>query len=228
VAEFYKKKVEDDTVKILKSWWKGIDQFASDVYSVFSEENVPEFVQESYILPFSVKSIQFTETMNHVTGQNLIILTTQNQLYQLPHARFTARRPLKGSDDVQDAVAASFEVEEEEIESLDDLFKKDDDKKKPIKIKSPMFPKYDPVLSKDSKSYVTYDLSLTNLTDVITFKTNLESTSQVFAYGHDLFMSRVNPNKQFDLLQEDFPYSLMFLGIFALIVFNIGLRLYMK
>lgn len=156
---------------------------------------MPETVSESYILPFSVKDITFTETKNHVTGQNLIILTTNNQLYQLSHKRFTARRPLKGADEVEDAVASSFEVEEEEIESLEDLFKPVDDKKKPIKLKSKAFPKYDPVLVKESRLFITYDLALSGLTEVMTFTTNLESTSQVFAYGHDLFMTRVNPDK---------------------------------
>lgn len=228
VVEFYKKKVEDDTAKILKTWWKGGEQFKSNLYSSMVEENVPEVAAESYILPFGVKDIAFTETKNHITGQNLIILTTNDQLYQLPHKRFTARRPLKGADEVEDSVAASFEVDEEEIESLEDLFKVDDGKKKPIKLKNKAFPKYDPILNKQSTSFVSYDLILSGMTNVVTFATNLESTSQVFAYGHDLFMVRVNPDRQYDLLQEDFPYSLLFVGIGGLILFNVFMRQYMK
>ena len=41
-----------------------------------------------------------------------------------------------------------------------------------------------------------------NLRGIVTAPTLLESTSLVFAYGVDLFFSRVTPSKDFDLLSE--------------------------
>ena len=41
---------------------------------------------------------------------------------------------------------------------------------------------------------------------IVTAATGLESTSVVFIYGLDLFCSRVNPSKGFDLLKDDFDY----------------------
>jgi hypothetical protein len=54
-----------------------------------------------------------------------------------------------------------------------------------------------------------------------TFPTRLESTTQVFAYGHDLFLGRVKPDGTFDLLDEEFNYTLLFAFIGFLLVANV-------
>lgn len=46
----------------------------------------------------------------------------------------------------------------------------------------------------------------------------LESTTLVFAYGTDLFFTRLAPSKTYDSLTEDFSYALLLLTIFALVV----------
>ena len=40
----------------------------------------------------------------------------------------------------------------------------------------------------------------------------------MFAYGHDLFLSRVSPDKKFDMIDEEFNYALLFLAIGGLMV----------
>lgn len=37
----------------------------------------------------------------------------------------------------------------------------------------------------------------------------MESTALVFAHGLDLFLTRVQPSKNFDLIPDDFPYALL-------------------
>ena len=37
----------------------------------------------------------------------------------------------------------------------------------------------------------------------------MESTALMFAYGLDLFYTRLSPSKTFDLLPDDFPYALL-------------------
>lgn len=37
----------------------------------------------------------------------------------------------------------------------------------------------------------------------------LESTSLVIAYGLDIFMTRVQPSRTFDLIPDDFPYGFL-------------------
>jgi hypothetical protein len=41
---------------------------------------------------------------------------------------------------------------------------------------------------------MSYDLEILGVTKVQTFSTRLESTSQVFVYGHDLFLARTQPD----------------------------------
>lgn len=44
---------------------------------------------------------------------------------------------------------------------------------------------------------------------IATAPANLESTSLMLAYGLDLFFARIQPNKAFDSLQDDFPYAFL-------------------
>lgn len=62
VTEFFKQKFEDDTVKLLKDYMKSAARIVSDSYSSFDDDNIPEVVSESYIMPFGVKAMAFTET----------------------------------------------------------------------------------------------------------------------------------------------------------------------
>jgi hypothetical protein len=59
---------------------------------------------------------------------------------------------------------------------------------------------------------------LLSLKDVLSFPSRLESTSQIFAYGFDMFFVRVSPENNFDLLQENFNYTLLFLVIMGLFI----------
>lgn len=45
----------------------------------------------------------------------------------------------------------------------------------------------------------------------------LESTTLVFAYGVDLFYTRLAPSRTYDSLTEDFSYALLLLTIVALV-----------
>lgn len=45
-----------------------------------------------------------------------------------------------------------------------------------------------------------------NIRGIATSPSGLESTSLVFAYGLDLFYTRVFPSRTFDMLREDFDF----------------------
>jgi len=77
---------------------------------------------------------------------------------------------------------------------------------------------YGTILPTYDKNYLSYDLQLTGLSQLKTFPTRLESTSQVLAYGHDLYLIRVTPDKKFDMIDEEFNYALLFLAIGGLMV----------
>jgi hypothetical protein len=106
--------------------------------------------------------------------------------------------------------------------------KEDPDKVKPIELKLDVFPKYEPMIPVVFKRYLSYDLKLIGLKEALTFSTRLESTTQIFVHGHDLFLSRMMPDNGYDLLDEDFSYIALFATIIAMIIIDIVLSRIMK
>lgn len=68
---------------------------------------------------------------------------------------------------------------------------------------------YMPELPIPSESIINYDRSLLMVRGITTSPARLESTSLVFAYGLDLFFTRVTPSKTFDILKDDFDHVLI-------------------
>lgn len=68
---------------------------------------------------------------------------------------------------------------------------------------------YMPELPIPSESMINYDQTLMAVRKIITSPADLESTSLVFAYGLDLFFTRVTPSKTFDILKDDFDHVLI-------------------
>lgn len=77
---------------------------------------------------------------------------------------YTPRRPLPP-------------VEEDPWQKMMDELKEDPDKPVPIKLKLEAFPRYEPVIPIMWKRYLSYDLNLVGLQQVLTMTTKLESTS---------------------------------------------------
>lgn len=110
---------------------------------------------------------------------------------------------------------------------LDEL-KEDPDKPVPIKLKLEAFPRYEPVIPIMWKRYISYDLKLVGLQQAVTMTTKLESTSQVFVYGHDLFLALTTPDNGYDMLDEDFSFYGLAITIIVIIVIDILLSRYAK
>jgi len=62
---------------------------------------------------------------------------------------------------------------------------------------------YHPVLKLDGKSFPSYNLTLCRVRGLASAHSFLESTSLVFAYGVDIFFTRVTASGTFDLLSYD-------------------------
>lgn len=73
------------------------------------------------------------------------------------------------------------------------------------------------ILFESLQSYVTHSIQVEGLRQIITVPAKLESTSLVFAYGVDLFFTRIAPSRTYDSLTEDFSYALLLLTIVVLI-----------
>ncbi|OBZ74558.1 ER membrane protein complex subunit 1 [Grifola frondosa] len=63
---------------------------------------------------------------------------------------------------------------------------------------------YDPVIPDDPKRILSHSYQVARTQHIITSPALLESTSLVFAYGLDLFSTRVAPSNTFDVLNENF------------------------
>ena len=60
--------------------------------------------------------------------------------------------------------------------------------------------------------------------DIATEPASLESTTLTVVFGLDLFFTRIQPSKTFDLLPDDFPYAMLVLVTVALLVGSFVLR----
>lgn len=78
--------------------------------------------------------------------------------------------------------------------------------------------RYTPLLPLDSKWHLTHQYEVLGIKDVITSESGIESTSLVFAYGHDVFGTRVAPSFAFDILGKGFNKIQMLLTVAALFV----------
>ncbi|KAJ7588211.1 hypothetical protein C8J56DRAFT_1164789 [Mycena floridula] len=63
---------------------------------------------------------------------------------------------------------------------------------------------YDPNLPDDPRRVLSHNYQVANVQHIITAPSLLESTSLVFAFGLDLFLTRVAPSNTFDVLSENF------------------------
>ncbi|GAB4854302.1 hypothetical protein Ancab_022888 [Ancistrocladus abbreviatus] len=67
------------------------------------------------------------------------------------------------------------------------------------------------------QSFITHALKVEGLRGIISVPAKLESTTLVFAYGVDLFFTRLAPSRTYDSLTEDFNYALLLITIVALV-----------
>lgn len=68
------------------------------------------------------------------------------------------------------------------------------------------------------QTYVTHALQVEGLRGIMTIPAKLESTTLAFAYGVDLFFTRITPSRTYDSLTEDFSYALLLITIVALVI----------
>jgi hypothetical protein len=78
---------------------------------------------------------------------------------------------------------------------------------------------YTPEIMVNFESVINYYKYVFNIRGIHTVATGLESTSVVFAYGLDLFYTRVFPSRIFDQLKDDFDF--MFIG-WSTVAFVVG------
>lgn len=76
---------------------------------------------------------------------------------------------------------------------------------------------YQPTLAIDPKWTVTHKLRVAGVRGILSSPTMLESTSQILAYGLDLFGASVSPSGRFDVLSQDFNVAQLVATTLALL-----------
>ncbi|KAG6916080.1 hypothetical protein DXG01_008554 [Tephrocybe rancida] len=75
---------------------------------------------------------------------------------------------------------------------------------------------YEPLLLSDPRRVLSHNYEVANIQRIVTSPTLLESTSLVFAYGLDMFLTRVAPSNTFDVLSENFNKAQLVLTVTGL------------
>ncbi|KAI8931315.1 hypothetical protein NX059_011657 [Plenodomus lindquistii] len=78
--------------------------------------------------------------------------------------------------------------------------------------------RYTPLIGFDPKWHLTHKYEVVGVKNVITSESGIESTSLVFAYGLDMFGTRVAPSFAFDILGKGFNKISMLLTVVGLFV----------
>lgn len=76
--------------------------------------------------------------------------------------------------------------------------------------------KYRPFLDFDPRWYLTHSRDVFGVENILSSQTLLESTSLVFAYGFDVFGTRITPSQAFDILGKGFSKVQLLLTVVAL------------
>ncbi|KAJ6568389.1 DUF1620-domain-containing protein [Mycena vulgaris] len=75
---------------------------------------------------------------------------------------------------------------------------------------------YDVLMPDDPRRTISHTYEVANTRKIIASPALLESTSLVFAYGLDLFLTRVAPSNTFDILNKNFNKAQLVLTVFGL------------
>eukprot|EP00873_Tetraselmis_striata_P009215 jgi/Tetstr1/429479/TSEL_019386.t1 len=148
-------------------------------------------LRQVFFLNMGVKAMAVTDTARGITGKQLLIATSTDQVYALDKRFLDPRRPLGNPT--------------------------------PMEKEERLMP-YKADLGVSPFLYATYDKAVAQLRGIDTFPTTLESSSLMFAYGMDLFYTRLAPSKNFDMLDDGFSYALLVVTLLVMA----GLGVYLQ
>ncbi|GLB44268.1 putative DUF1620-domain-containing protein [Lyophyllum shimeji] len=152
-----------------------------------------------------------SDMSSHADGS--VNVTTFEQAYVFPHA-ITALAPTttKFGMTVKDLIVAS---RTHQIQSIPRrlLDPRRPNRKVTAAEQEEFLVQYEPVLASDPKRTLSHHYEVANIQRIITSPALLESTSLVFTYGLDMFLTRVAPSGTFDVLSENFNKAQLVLTV---------------
>jgi hypothetical protein len=140
----------------------------------------PTFERQVFTTKLAVSTLGVTKTAHGTAAKMLLIGTTGGQVYTLDRRMLDPRRPLVPPGT----------------------------KPTPVQIAENL-PPYHPELSIAGPMYATMDRRVARLRTIATAPAVLESASLLVAVGLDMFYSRLQPSRGFDMVPDDFPHALL-------------------
>ncbi|KAF8625878.1 hypothetical protein AX15_005151 [Amanita polypyramis BW_CC] len=151
-------------------------------------------------------------------NENIRNVTVFEQAYVFPHAiTAIATTSTKFGITTKDIIVATHNNKIQTIPRR--LLDPRRPKRKPnAEEQEEMLIEYDPVVPDEPKQVVSHNYETAQIRHITTSPALLESTSLVFAYGLDLFLTRVSPSGTFDVLSESFNKAQLVLTVMGLVV----------
>lgn len=132
----------------------------------------PLVVQQSYILPSSIRALGVSRTEKGLTSRQLLFGLTRGAVLGLPRRLFDPRRPIYAQQSHREEGLMPYNPEIALIPSL----------------------------------MLNYNKTIHRITGIYSSPSALESTSIVLVTGLDIFFTRTQPSKMFDVLKDDFEH----------------------
>lgn len=146
--------------------------------------------EETYVFPRGISALTTTSTKFGITSKDII--GTNHLSSSFPASVLTAHPIVAGENGIIQSFPRRF---------IDPRRPK---RKPTNEEQEEWLVQYDPVTPDDPKRVLSHTYHVHNVRNILTSPALLESTSLVFAYGLDLFSSRVAPSSTFDVLSESF------------------------
>jgi len=199
VTEIYRSQIENLFTDMLYKHFFENDLRKSHEDEYYHLQQEYMIIPQKYIFPLGISQIQCVHTLKGVTKRNLLIITPNNQVYSLDRALLSTRR-----------------IEGKPLENTENSFG------------SIELPPYHSILPITPMNVITYNHKLVGLEEIIISPTMFESTSLVLIYGHDLYFTRVSPEKGFDMLNEDFNYFYLMATVVTILAATFIMRRFTK
>jgi len=189
-------------IQTLNLYEQNIKYFARDVIIDYLKGKntthlygeMPITIQQAYVFPITIKSMGITRTQQGITGKELILILENDQVYGLKQALISPRRPI---DEVMNE-----NLDMDMSGNLQDI----------------TLAPYDAFMPLNPQEILSHRHKLIDMREVETVASRLESTSLSITYGSDIFYTTVAPEKQFDILSEDFNKSYLIITIVILFI----------
>jgi hypothetical protein len=139
----------------------------------------------------------------------MILVTQNDNVYLLDAMMFSPRRPIPAGMK-QEEIKLNLETEKT---SIFGELEEDVPLSAELLLKTADLPPYDGVLPLKENKFISHGVKLNGIHSIHSFSSNLESTTQIIAFGHDMFYVRIAPEQTFDRLTDQINVTYVLLAI---------------